>query len=111
MQTPAEVEAWEILRGRRLLGLKFRRQQPIGPYIVDFFCPERGVVVEIDGAVHDGVEAEATDVERDAYLQARSLTVVRVRNSSVSRDTLVRRIAACLPALLSIDGEGDGGEV
>src|SRR5208337_573404 len=52
--TIPERMLWNRLRGGRLAGLKFRRQQPIGPYIVDFFCHEVGLVVEVDGRSHDG---------------------------------------------------------
>ena len=50
--TAAERVLWDGLRGRRLAGLKFRRQHPLGLYIVDFCCPERNLIVEVDGEVH-----------------------------------------------------------
>ena len=52
--TIPERMLWNRLRGGNLAGLKFRRQQPLGPYIVDFFCHEAGLVVEVDGRSHDG---------------------------------------------------------
>jgi len=51
-QTDVEVQLWKRLRSRQLGGAKFRRQHPIGPYIVDFCCPDRGLVVELDGGQH-----------------------------------------------------------
>ena len=54
--TRAEAAAWELLRDRRTLGLKFRRQVPIDRYIVDFYCPEIRLIVEVDGGVHDQPE-------------------------------------------------------
>jgi very-short-patch-repair endonuclease len=51
-QTPAESILWDALRGRRLAGLKFRRQHPIGTFVVDFCCPDRRLAIELDGPVH-----------------------------------------------------------
>jgi len=51
--TPAEKTLWQALRNRQLAGLKFRRQHPLGPFILDFCCPARMLVVEVDGAAHD----------------------------------------------------------
>jgi adenine-specific DNA-methyltransferase len=50
--TDAETKTWHMVRNRRILGAKFRRQQVIGPYVVDFFCPEFGLIIEIDGGQH-----------------------------------------------------------
>lgn len=73
---------WSRLRNRALDGLKFRRQQRIGPYVVDFACLERALIVELDGGQH------ALDVERDrrrtAFLDAEGYTVVRVWNHEVT---------------------------
>ena len=77
---------WNRLRGGRLAGLKFRRQQPIGPYIVDFFCHEVGLVVEVDGRSHD--EPGKEDSQREAFLQERQqLQVLRVSNDDVLKET------------------------
>ncbi len=78
--TPAEQFAWELLRGKRFLDLKFRRQHQIGNYIVDFYCEEKRLVVELDGAVHDVPDRQHADQERDAYLHSLGLKVVRIRN-------------------------------
>src|SRR3546814_7433456 len=61
--TDAEREIWHHLRNRALMGHKFRRQYPVGPYIVDFACPARRLVVELDGGQHD----EAVDAPRTRY--------------------------------------------
>ena len=77
---------WNRLRGGALAGLKFRRQQPIGPYIVDFFCHEVALVVEIDGRSHDdrGIE----DARREAFLREQQrVQVLRVSNDDVLRET------------------------
>jgi very-short-patch-repair endonuclease len=51
-QTAAEVMLWEALRNRRLDGVKFRRQHPVGPFVIDFCCPERRLAIEVDGGIH-----------------------------------------------------------
>jgi very-short-patch-repair endonuclease len=82
--TPAERALWACLRDRRLAGWKFRRQQVIDGFIADFYCADAGLVVELDGAVHD--RQAAADAERDGILMARRLTVLRVRNERVAAD-------------------------
>jgi len=84
--TIPERMLWNRLRGGRLAGLKFRRQQPIGPYIVDFFCHEVGLVVEVDGRTHD--ERVKEDSRRDAFLrEQQGLQVLRVSNDDVLNET------------------------
>ncbi|MCS6919053.1 MAG: DUF559 domain-containing protein [Fimbriimonadales bacterium] len=76
--TPPERKLWALLR-RESLGVSFRRQHPIACFIADFYCREARLVVEVDGAIaHDGAEAQARDAERDAYLNALGLRVVRI---------------------------------
>jgi very-short-patch-repair endonuclease len=81
-QTASETRLWETLRGRRLDGWKWRRQAPVGPFIVDFLCLEAAVAVELDGGIH--AEQADRDARRDAYLRARGLQVLRFWNSEVS---------------------------
>jgi very-short-patch-repair endonuclease len=77
---------WNRLRGGSLAGLKFRRQQPIGPYIVDFFCHEAALVVEVDGRSHD--ERGKEDSQREAFLREQQrLQVLRVSNDDVLKET------------------------
>ncbi|MHB1294133.1 MAG: endonuclease domain-containing protein [Anaerolineae bacterium] len=79
--TPAEALLWERLRGRRLAGHKFRRQHPIGHFVVDFCCVEKRLVVEVDGSVHlDRVEADAA---RTAWLEGQGFRVLRFQNRDV----------------------------
>ncbi len=66
-----ELRIWIRLRGRKLDGWKFRRQQPIGEYYVDFYCPAAKLVVEIDGPTHDYTPS-AYDMRRQAWLEAGS---------------------------------------
>ena len=81
--TPFEYKLWERLKSSQLDGLKFRRQIVLAPYIVDFFCPSIGLVVEVDGDTHD---AEA-DAIRDAALVAQGFFVLRFTNADV-RDNI-----------------------
>ncbi|HVG07612.1 MAG TPA: endonuclease domain-containing protein [Thermoanaerobaculia bacterium] len=93
-QTPAEKAMWGLLREHRLEGLKFRRQYPIGIFIVDFCCCERRLVVELDGEVHDTSSQQAWDENRDIYLQQRGFKVLRFRNEAVFNDpdSILQRI-------------------
>lgn len=79
--TPAESALWQLLRGRRFLGLKFRRQHPIGPYVVDFFCSEVGLVIEADGARH--FPRPKRDVDRDRWLWSVGFSVLRFPNREI----------------------------
>jgi very-short-patch-repair endonuclease len=76
---------WSLLRDRRLADVKFRRQHPIGPYLVDFYCPSSRLVVELDGKSHD--DRGAQDQERQQYLEAVvGLRVLRVTHDDVMHD-------------------------
>jgi type I restriction enzyme, R subunit len=91
-QTVAEATLWEALRARRLLDLKFRRQHQLAHSVVDFFCPEIRLVVELDGGVHDTESAQRRDANRTANLEALGCTVLRLANEIILDD---------LPAALS----------
>jgi len=92
--TPAERILWSMVRGDRL-GVRFRRQQPIGPYIVDFLCPTHRLIVEIDGGQHNG---SPHDERRDAWLRGQGYEVLRFWNADVfaNRDGVGRRICLAL---------------
>ena len=77
--TDAEREIWHHLRNRALMGCKFRRQHPVGPYIVDFACLERRLVVELDGGQHQ----EASDAARTRLLSGHGFRVLRFWNNDV----------------------------
>ena len=81
--TDAERKLWYLLRDRRFDGIKFRRQVPFGPYIIDFVCFDRRLVVEVDGGQH--AESQVDKV-RDAYLQAEGFRVVRYWNTDVLKN-------------------------
>ncbi len=82
--TPPERLLWSVLRGRRLAGLKFRRQEPIGAYVVDFCCRELRLIVELDGMSHD--ESQASDGVRERWLRDQGYRVFRVTNWDVNDD-------------------------
>jgi type I restriction enzyme R subunit len=107
-QTTAEDTMWELLRDRRFLSLKFRRQHQIGDYIVDFYCHDSRLVVELDGPVHE--KTKAKDTKRDAFLRKLGNTVLRFRNEQVESDieSVITTIAGALPS--SHSGRGVGGE-
>jgi very-short-patch-repair endonuclease len=80
--TDAERKLWSLLRNNRL-GVKFRRQVPYGPYILDFYCVKARLVVELDGSQHYTPEGRQRDAIRDAYLRNDGLEVVRFLNDEV----------------------------
>jgi len=84
--TDAELKFWNAVRAHRLEGLGFRRQFPVAGYIVDFACPERRVVVEIDGSQHGEVVQSERDTVRTNRLRADGWTVLRFWNDDVIRD-------------------------
>ena len=81
--TPAEAFLWTRLKDSRLEGKKFRRQHSIGPYIVDFFCPECRLAVELDGAGHMTEIGADLDTERSEFLKRFNVTVIRFENKWV----------------------------
>lgn len=100
--TPAEVAAWAVLRNHRYRGLKFRRQHPIGPFVVDFYCHELRLAIEIDGGAHENVVDRAADRERQALLErpdGGGLRFVRLSARAVELDALGTIDAAVLASL------------
>ncbi|TLU65422.1 endonuclease domain-containing protein [Enterobacter sp. MF024] len=77
--TPEEVRLWYLLRGRHFYGFKFRRQMPVGSYIVDFACFKALLIVELDGGQHQ--DDEKYDLRRTAYLNSRGWRVIRFWNN------------------------------
>ena len=109
--TPGEATAWAVLRSRGLDGLKFCRQQVIGGFIVDFYCAEHRIVIEVDGDVHDRNGAADADAERTVALNRIGIQVARIRNESVTEESIRSAIAPFLQRStpLSREGEGVGG--
>jgi very-short-patch-repair endonuclease len=110
LATPAERLLWRHVRGNQL-GVRVRRQQPVGPFIVDFFVPAVRVVIEIDGSVHDPAHERVRDAERQRQLEAVGFRVLRFRNDEVLADpngVLARLKEALTPVPpLPEAGEGD----
>ena len=74
---------WSVLRNRGLLGLKFRRQHPIGAFVVDFYCPELAVAIEVDGSIHDGVERRGRDEVRQDFIEGLGIRFIRIRADEI----------------------------
>jgi adenine-specific DNA-methyltransferase len=82
--TDAESYLWRHLRFRQIADHKFRRQRPIGPYIVDFVCLEKKVVIEVDGGQH--AQTQTLDDTRDKWLRSQGYVVLRFWNNEVLRE-------------------------
>ena len=93
--TPSEARILEALRGRRLAGARFRRQQPIGPYVVDFFCSAARLVVEIDGPIH--AAHREYDEDRQQQLEAAGYRVLRF-----SDDYVMSELPSILEAIMAV---------
>jgi uroporphyrinogen-III synthase len=100
VDTRAEKHAWVLLRNRRMFSLKFRRQFPIENYIVDFYCDELRLVVELDGGVHADPDQVRNDEIRDIHLRELGYQVLRVPNGIVinAPDQFAAEIKRCLPS-------------
>lgn len=98
--TDAERIIWNALRAHRLNGASFRRQTPVGPYIVDFVCHEAKLIIEIDGGQHFEAQHIERDAARDAFLNAKGYRVLRYNNHDVmtNRTGVLESIAAALGA-------------
>ncbi|MFS8887045.1 endonuclease domain-containing protein, partial [Synechococcus sp. R55.1] len=118
--TTAESLLWELLRDRRLLGRKFRRQHPIGQFIADFFCDDARLIIEIDGAVHREPTQQERDRLREEILREHGFAILRFTNEQILDRTeqVLQEIAAYVtahsyehPSPLSQSlGRGAGGE-
>ncbi len=82
--TRSEGLLWSILRGRQICGLKFRREHPIEPWIVDFACVAKRLIVEVDGGYHE--ETAKDDLRRQRDLESKGWTVIRFTDEEVERD-------------------------
>jgi very-short-patch-repair endonuclease len=96
--TRGEARIWSWLRNRRFGDYKFRRQHPIGKHIVDFYCRELKLVIELDGAQHDSADRNQYDTTRTLELQTYGICVVRISNELLIRDALTA--AQCIEAAI-----------
>ena len=96
--TAAEKALWLYLQNKKLEGYKFRRQHPLHLFIVDFYCHELGLIIEVDGAYHETKEQEEKDEKRTELLKFQGLTVLRFTNDEVSTDveTVITKIKAAI---------------
>jgi len=111
-QTEAEQRLWFHLRAHRFMGLKFKRQKPMGRYIVDFVCLERRLIIELDGGQH--AEQVTYDQHRDEWLRRQGYTVLRFWNNDVMQqlDSVLEQIRCTVtlsPTPLPQAGEGLAG--
>jgi very-short-patch-repair endonuclease len=109
-QTSAEQRLWRAIRNRQLGGLKFVRQMAVGPYIADFACRQKGLIVEIDGATHSTDEELARDGRRDEFLRGVGDEILRFQNSEVyeSLDLVCESILARAAQIPSPRLRGEG---
>ena len=112
--TPAEARLWSALRGNAL-GVRFRRQHPVGQFILDFWCPAARLVVEVDGGIHE--TQQERDAERDLLLAYHGCHTIRFRNEEVLNDLdyVLEQLRAEVAARVRFtpspgsSGEGAGG--
>jgi very-short-patch-repair endonuclease len=112
--TRAERKVWWWLRDRQFTGYKFRRQVPIGRYIVDFYCVELELAIELDGPHHNAVDMSDYDSARTIFLRSRGIEVVRIPNALIDGDAeygaeCIRMTIAERSLLPSMRGEGAEG--
>jgi very-short-patch-repair endonuclease len=97
--TDVERKLWQKLRRDQLNGLNFRRQHPIGPYVLDFYCPSIGLAIEVDGGQHNLDQQKKRDEQRSRWLEANGVTLIRFWNNDVTGNlygvlTEIARIAS-----------------
>jgi very-short-patch-repair endonuclease len=90
--TLAERRLWRVLRNKQFAGLRFRQQQPIGPYIVDFYCSAARLIIELDGGHHADGSNPVRDKARSRWLEARDYRMLRFWNSDILNESEVLAI-------------------
>ena len=105
--TDAEMAMWEIVRDRRLRGVKFRRQHRVGPFILDFFATKLQLAIELDGAQHFTENGIRNDAIRSAFLKERGIRVLRFENNDVlvNPHLVVLRVTREIQSLAPQSGE------
>jgi very-short-patch-repair endonuclease len=104
-----EVLLWKALKGRQLRGLQFRKQHPLGPYVLDFYCDARRLAVEVDGQAHGLGDGPAHDARRDAWLLERGVRTLRLSARLVldDVDAALRTIGGFLDDLQDPPPQGE----
>lgn len=94
-QTPWEVKLWRHLRAGRFYNTKFKRQVPIGNYIVDFCCQKKKLIIELDGGGHNQYEQKSVDLKRQKFLEAEEYKVLRFWNNAIDNqlDSVLEEIS------------------
>ncbi|HYT70287.1 MAG TPA: endonuclease domain-containing protein [Gemmatimonadales bacterium] len=105
--TLAERRAWDLLRDRRMFGLKFRRQHVIAGFVVDFYCAELRLVLELDGPGHTDAIQRDYDAARTAHLESRGLHVIRLKNDA-AREAALRSLLEDLTRRSPSPQRGEG---
>lgn len=107
-QTTAEQILWEKLRGKRINGIRFRRQHPISNFIVDFYCHQKKLIIEVDGGIHRDKNVNEKDECRTIELEKLGLTVIRFTNEEIETNIgeVICKIKSLCPTLHSSSGEG-----
>ena len=85
--TYAESLLWERLRGRKFLGMKFKRQYSVDQFVLDFYCPEKRFAIELDGKVHEDNYVKNHDENRDEFIKDFNIKILRIKNELVIKDT------------------------
>jgi len=112
--TGAEEVLWKVLRGQQINGVKFRRQHPIGMFILDFYCHQAKLGIEIDGSIHDNKEQEIYDRDRElVLLENREVHIIRFSNDEIFNNlkwviTQIERAITELPSPLGRGARGEG---
>ncbi|MBI1910060.1 MAG: endonuclease domain-containing protein [Deltaproteobacteria bacterium] len=106
--TLSESKLWHALRYQKL-GVKFRRQEPIDHYIVDFCCFERRLVIEIDGGIHENPDQKKYDGQRESHLRDEGFRILRFRSEEVEKrlDEVIEKIKREILSPLPLAGEGE----
>jgi very-short-patch-repair endonuclease len=101
--TRAEIILWSRLREKKINGYKFRRQQPIFDYIVDFYCPELKLIIEVDGEIHSLPEKTIYDSKRDNILNINGFHIIRLSNLEIETelDSTINKIISYINEILS----------
>jgi very-short-patch-repair endonuclease len=109
--TRAEIILWSRLREKKINGYKFRRQQPIFDYIVDFYCPQLKLIIEVDGEIHSLNENSKYDLKRDNILKINGYHIIRLTNLEIETElnSTINKIISFISEILS-PCEGDHSE-
>src|SRR5574344_2977238 len=98
--TSAEATLWKMLKARQIEGCKFRRQFSVGPFILDFYCPQKQLAIELDGAPHFAPGGYMSDEKRTQYLNRQGIEVLRFENKDIFEQTIMVR-SAIVEAILN----------